>query len=1086
MTISSRQDHGPDLEPGRRLPRPAAEFTWRGFAFHELTQVPRRPPERDGEQVGDDPRLGPLSISLAGSHNALLGSGEPMPSLVSAWVRTRPAGRIHILLGGRPCFPPALPRAAAADGGDVRRGQDGLPADRRDGTRDNRARLQRQPRPVLFPPGAAAADVAARSVVAQLDQFSWWVPCAGRPDALWAPAQSGQDRPATRRGSFDRHAAALRIPFAWLVVAEPLPPAELAPELDRLTSQILPLSRGEVGETRRVALERRQAYHRELSRAQVGGAWRIRVLVGGHEPGVTATAAAMLCAAAELDGLPYTLAPAGPPAAFAAAVHANTADLHGGRSAFPAGTELLAALTRPPERELPGIRAVEPHTFDVTPDGHPTARPTETNGAPTLPAGTNGGIGRSAETNGVPGRPAGTNGAPSRHARADGGTGRPGDLRLGVILDDSRHEVGDLLLPRTSLNRHTFVCGATGAGKSQTVRQLLTEASRAGLPWLVIEPAKAEYARMATRVAALGQDVVVIRPGDPDRPPAGFNPLEPAPGFPLQTHVDLLRALFLAAFESHEPFPQILATALVRCYEERGWDLTLGEPAHPRGAPRYPTLADLQRVAAATVTDVGYGDQVAADVGGFIKVRLDSLRLGTTGRFFEGGHPLDFDRLRRRNVVFEIEDVGDDADKAFLMGAVLIRLSEHLRGDERGEATAGRGNRSLRHLTVVEEAHRLLRRSEPGAQGASTQAVEMFAALLAEVRAYGEGIVIAEQIPAKLIPDVIKNTAVKIVHRLPALDDRDSVGATMNLDEAQSRHLVTLVPGEAAVFTDGMDRPLLVRIPPGGDDAERAGVAPVPVSALLGRRSPTCGPVCRTEACTLRQIRGAQHLLAAQRWLTLWAELTVLAHLAGHQAPGADDDLRWAVSADLVDPRILDCAISHAVDGAVEVRTASLQPDTDPAALAAHCVEVMRAVLTGTGAGAVCSADALGYLANPYKWVQVWEALRGGDPDTGRHPATETWERRFRRRIPGATRGEQLAAVDDWRITDMANQRARDAVAFGARRPSAVESAVGATTADPDWADRLAAAVDPFPGAFWAVAGGYFVHADHQPGEDHQ
>src|SRR5207302_10461863 len=129
--------------------------------------------------------------------------------------------------------------------------------------------------------------------------------------------------------------------------------------------------------------------------------------------------------------------------------------------------------------------------------------------------------------------------------------------------------------------------------------------------------------------------------------------------------------------------------------------------------------------------------------------------------------------------VLEIEDVGDDRDKAFLMGTVLIRLAEHLRMAHRAAASApqpgGSAAGGLRHITVIEEAHRLLRRPEPGGAtgaGAAEHAVEMFAGLLSEIRAYGEGLVIAEQIPGRLILDVIKNTAVKITHRLPAADDR--------------------------------------------------------------------------------------------------------------------------------------------------------------------------------------------------------------------------------------------------------------------------------------------------------------------------
>ena len=277
----------------------------------------------------------------------------------------------------------------------------------------------------------------------------------------------------------------------------------------------------------------------------------------------------------------------------------------------------------------------------------------------------------------------------------------------------------------------------------------------------MVELAKAEYRLMAARLP--GTEVIRIRPGELGDPPAGINPLEPAPGpdgtrFPLQTHADLVRALFLAAFDADEPFPQVLAAALTRCYENAGWDLVTGEPAVAGAAPGYPALEDLQATALDVVSEIGYGREITDNVRGFVTVRIASLRQGTTGRFLQGGHPLDFGALLAANVVFEIEEVGDDRDKAFLMGTVLIRLAEHLRLRARAE---GPGPPRLRHLSVFEEAHRLLRQPPVPAAGAAAHAVEMFAGLLAEIRAYGEGLIIAEQIPSKLIPDVIKNTAVK-------------------------------------------------------------------------------------------------------------------------------------------------------------------------------------------------------------------------------------------------------------------------------------------------------------------------------------
>ncbi len=266
---------------------------------------------------------------------------------------------------------------------------------------------------------------------------------------------------------------------------------------------------------------------------------------------------------------------------------------------------------------------------------------------------------------------------------------------------------------------------------------------------------------------------------------------------------------------------------------------------YARVQPAYPGLEDLQATAMAVVSEIGYGREVADNVRGFVTVRIGSLRTGTADRFLDGGHPLDFGALLDSNVVLEIEDAGDDRDKAFLMGAVLIRLTEHLRLRQRAEGpAAGPG---LRHLTVIEEAHRLLRQPPPGTgNGPGAQSVEMFADLLAEVRAYGEGLVIVEQIPAKLIPDAIKNTAVKIVHRLPAADDREAVGATMNLTSVQSQYLVTLPPGDAAVHADGMDYPLLTRMPDGGTREAAGPAATDSAGPVIGRRSPACGLRRRT------------------------------------------------------------------------------------------------------------------------------------------------------------------------------------------------------------------------------------------------
>lgn len=848
--------------------------------------------------------------------------------------------------------------------------------------------------PLPYPPGSVGVRLPG-TVGALLRRLPCWVRCAG---ALEVPAEPEPDgRPET---VFDDHVAGLAGgPFGWLVLAEPVDATELRGRQDRLAREVPRLRDARTGsETGRLATDRSAAAYRELSRAETVGLWRVHLLAGADRAPAAARVAGVLCAASDVGRLPYALRPAATPGDLDAAWAATAPETSAGPAGparpaapFAATSDLVAVLTRPPVLELPGVRVAPASTFDVTPE--------------------------------------------------DGG-GSVGDtVRVGVVLDRDRHRLGPLEVPLATVNRHVFVCGATGAGKSQTVRSLLTELTAAGVPWLVIEPAKAEYARMAGRLPP-GADVLVIRPGRLDVAPAGLNPLEPEPGFPLQTHLDLVRALFLAAFEAQEPFPQVLSQALASCYQRLGWDLGTGEPRHRRAPPRYPSLADLRVAALATVEQVGYGREVTDNVRGFIDVRLNSLRLGTTGRFFEGGHRLDVGALLHRNAVVELEDVGNDQDKAFVIGTVLVRLAERLRCRA---AAAPAGPVPLQHVTVVEEAHRLLRAAADHTPAA--HAVELFAALLAEVRAYGEGVVVAEQIPHKISSDVLKNSALKIMHRLPARDDRELVGATMNLDARQSEYVVTLRPGVAAVFADGMDHPVLVEMPDreGADDATGARTD----APLAARRGAACGPRCQARPCTLREIAHARRLAEGTE-LALWMELLAASHVIGQPEPvparGWLARLRRST-----DPRLLDCAVGQLAHDAVDRRYPALVPSYQPDELAPHLADRVRGRLGTADPPAGRCAGEVEWQAGPYRWVDVLRALlREDHPPDRPHPETSSWVGRGLdlTDLPAST---QLAVLrrrpDSWQPGDLAVN--------GTGSPAEHERLAALLSPLPDARDRL-------------------------------
>jgi hypothetical protein len=750
-------------------------------------------------------------------------------------------------------------------------------------------------------------------------------------------------------------------PFAWLVHAAPLTAAQIAEEAATVAEEERQARSRTDSPAYQVRADRACARHRELRAGESTGGWQVHLLAGATTGPAAVTLAGLLAAAIDLTPHGYILTPSGLVASLDAAVADTSA-------ATVTGTPVLAALAQPPAGEVPGVSTQVRPTFAVTP---PTT-----------------GVG----------------------------------LRLGRMLDRSGHAGAELLLPGSSLTRHTFVTGATGSGKTTTIQHLLSQATEAGIPWLVIEPAKVEY---RDRIPAM-----VLRVGDLDTPAVGINPLQPADGFPLRTHADMVKALLVAAFRADEPFPQILAAAIETAYHDAGWDLTLGTPRGHGIQPRWPTLADLRTAAQTATTAAGYGRDIEANVQGFMRVRLASLSTGTAGTFLTARDQLDMDRLLRGNVILELEDIGDDTDKAVVMGAFLLRLTQQLRLRHRQQPTAGR----LRHITVVEEAHRLLRR--PDHYGPAASAVETFAALLAEIRAYGEGLIIADQIPAKLIPDVIKNTAIKIMHRLPGRDDRDAVGATINLTDDQSTYLVSLPAGAAAVATDGMQTPVLVHVPQ--TPQRPAGAAPT-TETVAGDGVPTA-----------RELAYARALAQTQPSLAIWADLAVLAHLLALPAPTPRPALATWLGQQ--PDEVLQLAIGELVDASVDARTTAIATSHSPAAFTAHVTEDLNRQLQGQPS---CPHPAERWWTTAYRYNPIrWALLQAVHTDrhATRHPDSHAWEQLHSHPIPGHTAAEQLAAVDV--LSAQAEQRVDpDAVVHGT--PARLPALIGASPGTARWAAEV-------------------------------
>jgi len=384
-------------------------------------------------------------------------------------------------------------------------------------------------------------------------------------------------------------------------------------------------------------------------------------------------------------------------------------------------------------------------------------------------------------------------------------------IDIGAIVSAGREGAHRFSVSADDLVKHALVAGVTGSGKTNTVFNMLVSLyAQCQIPFLVIEPAKSEYRSLLRTIP----DLCVFTLGE-ERPEASspfrINPFAFPKGISLQTHIDYLKAVFNASFVMYAPMPYVLEDCLYRIYEDKGWNLVTSQNSRGETGAAFPTLLDLYNKIDPVVDVLGYESRTALDIKAALKTRINNLCVGGKGLMLNTPVSTPFHEIMQKPTVLELKSMGNEDEKVFMMGLVLTALYEYY---EAGNPSS----KGLNHLTVIEEAHRLLKnvpteKTSEDMANIKGKGVETFCNLLSEIRAYGEGILVAEQIPSKLAPDVVKNTSLKIMHRIVSKEDRDVMGDAMNMDAAQKRYAVSLETGEACAFSEGLDRPVLIRTP---------------------------------------------------------------------------------------------------------------------------------------------------------------------------------------------------------------------------------------------------------------------------------
>lgn len=371
------------------------------------------------------------------------------------------------------------------------------------------------------------------------------------------------------------------------------------------------------------------------------------------------------------------------------------------------------------------------------------------------------------------------------------------EISLGYIIQNGK-ELKSIKysLDKSILNKHIFIAGTTGSGKTTTCHKILSQSK---LPFLVIEPIKSEYRILHDSFKG---NIEIFTVGDEKTAPFRINPFELTEGEMVSTHADMLTATFTSAFPMEGSMPQIIEEAIYKCYKDKNFSTV--DIERPDNCD-FPILADFVKALSEIVKEKKFSERLGQDYIGTLVSRFSNLLIGSKGLILNCHKTTSFSELLRKNVVLELENVASREDKSLLMGIILMRLNEEIK-------LLHKKDTNFRHITLVEEAHRLLSKVEYGDTGNKKNAVGTFCDMLAEVRKYGESLIIVDQSPGKLASDVIKNTNTKIIHKLSDEEDQAIAASSTLMDDKQKKFLVTLSPGEAVLFSEGNRKPILIHV----------------------------------------------------------------------------------------------------------------------------------------------------------------------------------------------------------------------------------------------------------------------------------
>lgn len=376
---------------------------------------------------------------------------------------------------------------------------------------------------------------------------------------------------------------------------------------------------------------------------------------------------------------------------------------------------------------------------------------------------------------------------------------------FGNIYHMGQVEKTEVFFDLDTFASHMFICGTSGSGKSNTTYNLLQKLIENKIPFLVIEPAKGEYKFEFADLPGIN----IFTAEESSYRRLQINPFEFMPGIHIQEHLDNIIQVISACWPLYGAMPGLLKQAFEKVYFEHGWDLEHSERIIHRGS-KFPVFSDLITALEQIIDESPYSVQTKGDYKGALLNRISSLCNGFEGQIFGRSIGIPDSILFSRNTIIDLSSIGSDETRSLIMGILITKIRNYRKVMNTGP------NSNLIHVTILEEAHNILKRcsKETNTDSANIQgaAIGSLCKCIAEMRSSGEGFVIIDQSPSAVDDVAIKNSAIKICMRLPSKNDCEEVGAALSLRDDQIRELSRLETGIAAVYHAGWPDAILAKM----------------------------------------------------------------------------------------------------------------------------------------------------------------------------------------------------------------------------------------------------------------------------------